>query len=75
MFSPLLYSLDSLLPFVNLRQKDYWLPDPSLSCNVGNYKFQSCGKAVRYYLLFHILAGWILATLFIAGISGIVRRE
>jgi uncharacterized protein YjbI with pentapeptide repeats len=60
-FDPLLYSADVLLPVVNLRQKDYWAP-------------KSDTKA-RLYLPFHILAGWFFTTLFVVGVTGLIRRE
>jgi hypothetical protein len=60
-FDPLLYSADVLLPVVNLQQKDYWAP-------------KSDTKA-RLYLPFHILAGWFFTTLFVVGVTGLIRRE
>jgi hypothetical protein len=75
MFSPMIYSLDSLLPVGNLGQKEYWLPDPSRSCKVLGYEASACGQATRDYLFLHTIAGWILGTLFVAGMSGMVRHE
>jgi len=31
------------------------------------------GRLLRWYLWFHILAGWTLTPLFFAGLSGLVR--
>jgi hypothetical protein len=64
-FQPLLYSADVLLPIVNLQQKDYWAPNSA----------QPRGYWARLYLPFHILAGWFFTTLFVVGVTGLIRRE
>ena len=65
-FDAFVYSLDTFLPIVNLHQEEHWLPDAT----------SSWGKALRAYLWFHILMGWALTTLGIAGAtSRLVRRE
>jgi len=63
-FDPLVYSLDAGLPVVNLHQEDFWLP-----------KGESAGRNVQIYLWVHILMGWMLTTLTVVGISGLVKRE
>jgi hypothetical protein len=64
-FQPLLFSADVLLPIVNLQQKDYWAPNSA----------RPRGRWARLYLPFHILAGWFFTTLFVVGVTGLVRRE
>jgi hypothetical protein len=59
-----LYSLDTLLPIVNLQQEDSWAPIP-----VG-----ILGLSAFLYLRLQIVVGWFLTTLFVAGVAGIVRR-
>jgi len=61
-FCPWIYSLDVLLPVVNLHQEEVWRPDPT-------------NRLLRWYFWAQILAGWFLATLLVAGLTGIVRRE
>jgi hypothetical protein len=58
-FMPLVYSLDTLLPIVNLHQEDYWLPT-----GFG-----------RWYLWFHIGLGWFFTTIAVVGFTGIIRKE
>jgi hypothetical protein len=66
-FCPLIYSIDTFLPVVDLHQEKYWSP---------NVKAKGCLGDIAYgYLNLHILAGWILTTLVIASITGLVRRE
>ncbi len=33
------------------------------------------GSVVRYYLCFQIVAGWLLSAIFLAGVTGPIRRE
>jgi hypothetical protein len=64
-FNPALYSIDVFLPIVDLHQESYWIP------NTG----QPGGKPFLVYMIIHIMAGWFLTTLFVAAITGVVRKE
>ena len=72
-FNALVYSLDAFLPVGDLRQESRWLPDPRVRCELrgGNYP---CGRLLRGYLWLQTLAGWVLTTLGIAGLTGLVRK-
>ncbi len=63
-FDALFYSLDAFLPIVDLHQESFWLPDAG----------KPFGALVRIYLWTHIAAGWLLSTLFVSGVTGLVRR-
>ena len=63
-FQALAYSLDAFLPIVDLHQEGFWLPDAG----------KPFGALVRLYLWIHIAAGWFLSTLFVSGVTGLVRR-
>jgi hypothetical protein len=63
-FEALAYSLDAFLPIVDLHQESFWLPDAG----------KPFGALVRIYLWIHIAAGWFLSTLFVSGVTGLVRR-
>jgi hypothetical protein len=76
--SPIIYSLDVFLPIVNLRQKDHWWPVASKECRstvLGDDLTWPCGLLLRAYLWGQILAGWVLTTLFAAGLAGLVRKD
>jgi hypothetical protein len=62
-FNPLIYSLDVFLPVVDLHQKSYWMP-------VGPYSYWT-----QWYLWVHTLAGWILTTLAVGGLTGLIKRD
>lgn len=64
-FQPFVYSIDVFLPIVNLHQKDYWLPD---TAHPGSYFYM-------IWLWVQICLGWILTTLAVAGLTGIVKKD
>jgi hypothetical protein len=68
-FTASIYSLENSLPFVNLGQKDHWTPDPNQQ---GLWRLASFLRVFRWG---QVLLGWLLATLFLAGVTGIVRKE
>jgi hypothetical protein len=73
-----MYSLDVFLPVINLRQKDYWWPDANKRCDyeiAGHSDKWACGSFLRVYLWFQVLVGWVLTTLVVAGLTGLVRRD
>lgn len=58
-FAPWIYTLDLLLPVINLGERENWIAKPG---------------APQIVATVLIIAGWILATTFLAGLSGLVRR-
>ena len=76
-FSPLAYSLDILLPLVDLGQEKHWgplIPTPERHFVVELFSF-SPAHWVRWLNWFEILYGWIASLLFVAIVSGISRRS
>ncbi len=77
-FSPLIYSLENSLPLVKLGQADKWRPGRRLE-GTSPTSFLSCFATspdlVTWFLRIQIMLGWLLATLFLAGVSGIVHKE
>lgn len=70
-FSPLVFSLENSLPLVKLGQTDYWQPNPT----PANSNAAGSSRLLFVFLRLQVLLGWILATLFIAGITGIVQKD
>jgi hypothetical protein len=58
-FHALLYSLDTVLPVINLGQKGYWSPT---------------GLAQSWYVL-SVLAGWIMVTVILAALTARLVRD
>jgi hypothetical protein len=75
--SPLLYSLDVFVPFVNLHQEHYWWPDDAATgeYRIFGWKFGAHGSLLRRYLWLQIIAGWLLSAIFIAGVTGLIRSD
>ena len=61
-YSPWAYSFDTLIPIIHLGQSDAWTP-------AGDE-----GRAIRYYGYVVTILGWGLASMAIAGFSGLVRK-
>jgi hypothetical protein len=59
-YSAFLYSLDLLLPIVDLQSANTWTPKPE-------------AHLARRYLPVHVIAGWILATILAATLTGILK--
>ena len=82
-FSPFIYSVENSLPLVKLGQADKWQPDPhperTATCQQKSAPGVGHQRAWSVCLLsfrrFQISAGWLLATLFLAGVTGIVRKD
>ena len=75
-FHALVYSLDVFVPLVDLRQASYWLPNANRAGKVrisDNINIAVSGKVLRYYFWFEIIAGWVLTTLLVVGVTGLVR--
>ncbi len=88
---PFVYSLENSLPLVKLGQTDRWGPDPTPSwrpsttqppqppgANTPDAPKSSLFATPRFLFAFQrlqVLLGWILATLFVAGVTGIVQKD
>jgi hypothetical protein len=64
-FNALVYSADTLLPVISFEMQSYWLPDDRTTR----------GWFARFYLWLHIMAGWFLTGLAVAGFSGLVKQD
>ena len=69
-FSAFWYSLDAFLPVVNLRQHDHWVPTTHHAI-VWGIRYD---EFLRRYLWIHILLGWTITTLFVAGVTGVLKH-
>lgn len=71
-FYSLLYSLDTFLPVVNFQIANYWLPTAYNQIQQSNPNWWGVGLC--FYRWFLIVMGWIVTTLILAALGGIVRR-
>jgi hypothetical protein len=73
-FNALAYSLESFVPLLKLDQSANWTPN----AHNGRVFFLwglhlNAGTLLRGYLWFHIIIGWILTSLWIGGLTGLVK--
>jgi hypothetical protein len=81
-FSPIVYSIDTFLPIINLGQKDRWTPnanhgppvDLSRWLPIPSANWLTTGWLLRLWLWVQTGLGWLLTTLFVAGLTPIVRN-
>ena len=76
-FHAFVYSLDVFLPVIDLHQANYWLPDSTkdFKLNISEKISKNfSGKILWYYVWFEIVAGWVLATLLVGSLTGLIRR-
>ncbi len=63
-FNAILYSMDTFLPLVDFNQQSYWMPNANTRL----------GWHLRWYLMVHILAGWVLTSILVAAFAGFLKR-
>jgi hypothetical protein len=65
-FNAFVYSFSTLIPFVDLRQSSYWLPEASKS---------PWGALLMVYTWLMIVIGWLAGTAIIAGVTRFFRTR
>lgn len=82
-FHASMYSLENSFPIVKLGQVENWQPDPSPRHFVKRICLWPASFSVSislagflwWFRWAQILFGWFFATMFIAGVTGLVRRD
>ena len=74
-FNALVYSVDAFVPLVDLHQARYWVPDAEKGSVLLDWPWITIrwGNLLRLWLWLQIIAGWVLSTLLVVGVSGLVR--
>ena len=75
-FSALVYSVETFLPLVKLGMGEYWTPNGSRTASEsrGRLRFPPrTGRWLRSYLWLHIVAGWLLTTLWVGSFTGLIK--
>jgi hypothetical protein len=63
-FNAIGYTIDTVIPLIDVHQTDYWAPNAKTSWGAACEDISYAGTAL----------GWLFATLALAGATGIVRR-
>jgi len=72
-FNAFVYSLENSVPLLKLGQDGSWTPDPAPATS-GPWWFR-WPTILRCFRWMQIVLGWILGTLFVAGVTGLLRKE
>ena len=74
-FNALVYSLETFVPLLKLDIEKYWIPDANRGRRFGLLVSELVipGTLFRCYLCLHIIAGWILTTLWVGGVTGLIK--
>lgn len=70
-FSAFWYSFDTLVPLIDLGQEKAWSPSPL----VPSFTRDPIGWLLLFYLYFHIIMGWVLTTLTVVAMTGLIKRD
>jgi hypothetical protein len=76
-FSPFAYSLDLILPLVDLQQENDWAPMISTPTKISAFWTWSSSHeyCIRFLMWFEILFGWVSSLLLVAVVSGLTKRQ
>ena len=81
-FNPFVYSLENFLPLIELGQRKSWAPrspgvDRETNCLLPPAPRQHGWllSHMRSYLWVHTILGWFVAGMFVAGVTGLVRKD
>ena len=75
-FNAFVYSLETFVPLVKLELEEYWIPDANggrVLIWFDNFPFLTVGGLFRLYLWVHISLGWILTSVWVAGLTGLLK--
>jgi hypothetical protein len=72
-FNSLMYSFDLFVPLVDLHHSKYLLPNANRGVLFEKYGISvRTGGLLRLYMWIHIALGWILTSLLVVGLTGLV---
>ncbi len=74
-FNPAVYSLDLILPLVDLGQESSWAPSATYTDSGGEMQWLWWGMGIRALMWFEILFGWFASLMFVAIVSRLVDKD
>lgn len=74
-FHSFVYSIESFVPLIRFDQAANWAPNANCGAplKLWGRQITTTGGLLRAYLYFHITAGWVLTTLWVGAVSGLVK--
>ena len=75
-FNPFMYALDTFLPIVDFGLESAWRPDVKAAWRpISHLDLSVSVWLVQGYLWFEILTGWVISTLAVVALTGVMRRS
>jgi hypothetical protein len=62
-FNAVVYSLEKFVPLLKFELGDYWVPNSNVAY----------GRFLRFFLWVHIVAGWLLSSLWLGSLTGLLK--
>jgi hypothetical protein len=74
-FNAFAYSVETFVPLLKLGIAERWTPNAHRTAMLkfGLVTWVLPGSYLRYYLWFHIIAGWVLTSLWVGALTGLVK--
>ena len=74
-FDAFVYSLESFVPLIKFDQTANWTPNANRRTEISSFylRVPFTGRFLRYYLYCHIAAGWLLTSLWVGAVTGLVK--
>jgi hypothetical protein len=74
-FNAFVYSLESFIPLIKFDQSANWTPNANRLAEISIFDVQVpfTGRFLRYYLYCHIATGWLLTSLWVGAVAGLVK--
>jgi sRNA-binding regulator protein Hfq len=74
-FNPFAFSLESFIPLLRFDQRDNWAPNPNSGVQyfICRRPIIRSGGVLRTFLCAYTTIGWILTTLWIGAVTGLVK--
>jgi len=74
-FNALIFSFETFVPIIKLAMGDYWRIDASRGRLLpgDGRKWFTTGGLLRLYYWIHIVAGWVLTTLLVGALAGLIK--
>ena len=73
-FNAFVYSLESFIPLIKFDQTANWTPNANRGSEISIFHWQVLtGRLLRCYLYCHIAAGWLLTSLWVGAVTGLVK--
>src|SRR5262249_27556987 len=73
-FNPFVYSLESFIPLIKFDQSASWTPNANRGMKISIFRRPvQTGALLRYYLYCHITIGWLLTSLWVGAVTGLIK--